>query len=306
MKKILTLLLLASTTIAFGQKRKLELNLQKDSTYYLTSNVKLDIDQLIDNTHQIVKSTIVGKVAHKVIAVQDTAYILEVAYKNINMTMDVPGKTISFNSNGDTTNVLSNLMRNVMNKPFTLIVSKTGRIIGIKNLDNIFMNMFDGLPAIDEAKKVRLKNEMQKSFGENAIKNNFQEAFVIYPKKDIAINDSWTNNVSLTTTGISANATAIYTLNGMDDKTYNITGNATIRPEAGGTFKSTNGYYMRLSGITGTIVTNLKVDKQSGWITESKVVKKAKGNVQLKKDINGVIILTYPMVINAELLGSNK
>lgn len=44
MKKAFTLLLLLLTVSSYAQKAKLELNLQNDSTYYLTMNAKLDID----------------------------------------------------------------------------------------------------------------------------------------------------------------------------------------------------------------------------------------------------------------------
>ncbi|AMR31789.1 hypothetical protein A0256_10340 [Mucilaginibacter sp. PAMC 26640] len=48
MKKLLTLSLLLASLCSYSQKVKLALNLEKDSIYYLSTNARMDIDQLIN------------------------------------------------------------------------------------------------------------------------------------------------------------------------------------------------------------------------------------------------------------------
>src|ERR1700744_4323506 len=102
MKKTLLLLLVLTSLGAGAQKKQLFLNLQKDSTYYLSANIEMDIDQLIQGTHQNVKSLITGSTSHKIIAVQDTVYTMEVSYTSLSMLMQLGERKVEFNAEGDT------------------------------------------------------------------------------------------------------------------------------------------------------------------------------------------------------------
>lgn len=306
MKKTFTLLLLLATVSSYAQKAKLELNLQKDSIYYLTMNAKMDIDQFIQNTHQIAKTTISGKVAHKVVSIQDTSYNMEIAYGSIAMNMDIAGKTLNFSSNGDTTNILSRAMKNIIDKPFTLIISKRGEIIAVKNSENLFQNLFNGFPPIDEQKKAQLLAQLQQSYGDKAIRSNFQEAFMIFPKAPVALKGTWTSQTSTVAAAISAKTKTTYTLDNVTDKFYEISGSAIVVPDKAADFKNTNGYFMRLTNVNGTSKTTLKVDKQTGWLIESKVVKDFKGTIEAKQTLAGPIIMSYPMVVSGVLTNNGN
>nr|WP_067062553.1 DUF6263 family protein [Mucilaginibacter sp. L294] len=301
MKKTFTLLLLLVTLGSYAQKSKLELNLQKDSTYYLTVNAKMDIDQLIQGTHQIVKTTITGKMAHKVISIQDTVYNLDVTYKSLAMNMGIGGKTMSFDSEGDTTNILSRAMKNLIGHTFTILISKRGQIVAVKNTEHLFENLFDGFPPIDEPKKLQLLNQLQQSFGEKTIKGNMQESFVIFPKTPVGVKSTWVNQTNLVAAAISAKTKTTFTLDSITDKDYEISGNAVIMSDKAAAYKSTNTIFMRLINIGGTNTTKVKVNKKTGWITQSNVIKHIKGDVELKQTLAGPVMLTSPMVIDADL-----
>ncbi|RYU90167.1 hypothetical protein EWM62_11555 [Mucilaginibacter terrigena] len=308
MKKIFTLLLLLITVSGYAQKAKLELKLQKDSTYYLTVNVKMDIDQLIQGTHQIVKTTITGKMAHKVVAVQDTIYDMDVVYKSIAMNMEIGGKAMSFDSeSGDTTNIFTKVMKNLIGKSFTIVMSKRGQVIAVKNTERIFENLFKGFPQMDEQKKAQLLTQFQQSFGAKTIKGNLQESFVIFPKTAIAVKGTWTNQTNLEAAAISAKTKTIFTLDNITNNSYEISGNAIISPDKAPAYKKANNFFMRLLNVVGTNTTKIKVDKQTGWITQSIITKHIKGDVELKQTLEGPIMITYPMVIaaNMETTGKN-
>jgi hypothetical protein len=306
MKKIFTLLLVLITVSSYAQKVKLELRLQKDSTYYLTMNAKLDIDQFIQNTHQIAKTTVSGKMAHKVVSIQDTSYTMEIMYRSIALNMDIAGKTLDFDSNGDTTNILSRAMKNIIDKPFTLIISRRGEVIAVKNSENLFQNLFSGFPPIDDQKKAQLLAQLQQSFGDKAIRSNFQEAFVIFPKAPVALKGTWTSQTSMAAAAISAKTKTTYTLDNVTDKFYEISGSAVVMPDKAAAFKITNGYFMRLANVNGTNKTTLKVDKHSGWLIESNVVKDVKGTIEAKQTLAGPIIMSYPMVVSGVLTNNGN
>ena len=307
MKKILTLLFFAITTIACAQKKKLELNLQQDSVYYLTTNGSLDIDQTIQGAHQLAKTTLKCIMSHKVISIRDTVYDIEVAYKNMGMEMEIQGKTLSFDSESkDTANIFSKVMKAMLNRPFNITLSKRGEIVAINNTENLFKGIFDGLPPIAEERKAQLVAQLKQSFGEKAIKGSFQESFVIFPKTPIGLKGTWTSKTLLESGAISAKTNTTYSLNNITDNVYEISGEAVVVPGAPTAFRKSNGYFMRLINVTGTAKTTVKVDKQTGWTLESQVIKAIKATAQVKETTTGPVMMTIPMVIDATFNTNSK
>jgi len=302
MKKTFTLLLLIATTCAYAQKTKLQLNLQKDSTYNITMSAKMDIDQLIHGTHQIVKTTITGVMSHKVVSIQDTLYNMDVTYKSLVMNIEMGEKTISLSSqDSDTSNIMSKAMRNMTGNTFTIIMSKRGQIITVKNTERLFAGVFKGFPAIDEQKKAQLIAQLQQSFGDKSIKGNLQESFVIFPKSQVDIKSNWTNQTYLEAAAISAKTQTTYTLDGVTDDAYEISGTAVIMANKVPEFKNSNKFFMRLLNVAGDNITKVKINKKTGWIIQSNVKKHIKGDVELKQTLDGPILITYPMVIDGDL-----
>jgi hypothetical protein len=306
MKKVFTLLLLLLTFSSYAQKAKLELKLKKDSTYYLTMNVKMDIDQFIQGTHQMVKTTITGKTAYKVVAIQDTLYTMDVTYKNLAMDMDVAGKTLSFNSEGDTTNFLNKAMGSMVGNPFNIVMSKRGRIIEVKNIDNLFSGLFKAFPHANEQQTTQLLAQLKQSFGEKTIKGNLQETFVVFPQKTVGVGGTWSNSTFIESAGFSTHTKTSYTLSNITNDAYEITGTATVMPDKEPAFKSTNKFFMRLTDVDGNNSTSLKIDKKTGWVSNSHITKHIKANVELKQAINGPLMMTYPMVIDGVLAVTGK
>ncbi|GGH15140.1 DUF6263 family protein [Mucilaginibacter phyllosphaerae] len=302
MKLTFTLLILLIAATGYSQKIKLQLNLQKDSTYTITMNAKMDIDQLIQGAHQIVKTTITGVMSHKVISIQDTLYDMDVTYKSLVMNMELGGKTINFNSqDNDTTNIMSKAMRNMIGNSFTIMMSKRGQIVTVKNTERLFAGIFKGFPAIDEQKKTQLMAQLQQSFGDKSIKGNLQESFVIFPKVQVDVKSNWTNQTFLEAAAISAKTKTTFTLDGVTDDAYEISGTAVIMADKVPEFKNSNKFFIRLLNIAGDNVTKVKINKKTGWIMQSNVKKHIKGDVELKQTLDGPILITYPMVIDGDL-----
>lgn len=296
--------MLLTSICCYAQKAKLELKLQQDSIYYLTISANMNIDQNINGTHQIVKTTITGKTSHKVTAIRDTLYDLEVKYKNLGIHMDIAGRVIDFNSDVTTDDVLSKAMRSMIDKPFTIVISKTGRIVEVKNTENLFEGMFDGLGKMTDEQKTQMLTQLRQSFGEKTIKGNLQEAFVIFPKTAVNINGTWTGYTTIEAAAISIKTKTTYILNNISSNSYDISGTAIITNDKNAAYRKTNGYNMRLVDVNGTNTTTLKINKRTGWITETHVKKHIKASVELKKELEGPIDLTYPMEITADLMAN--
>ena len=306
MKKYLTLSLLFIGISAYAQKAKLELNLQKDSTYNLTMDADMDIDQLINGVHQVVKTTITGQTTHKITAIKDTLYEMEVRYKKLGMHMDVAGKVIDFSSDPKAEDMVSKVVRSMVDKPFIIVMSKRGKIVEVKNIDSLFIGMTRDFPNLTEAQKAQLMAQMRQSFGEKSIKGNLQETFVIFPKAPLAVKGTWTTVNAIEAAAISVKTKTIYTLDAVTDKVYELTGNAVIVPDKVAGFKQSNGFFIRLSQAHGSYLAKLKIDKATGWVTESHIAKTIEATAELKKTAAGPVELSYPMKIAVKFTGNNQ
>jgi hypothetical protein len=222
------------------------------------------------------------------------------------MNMEIGGKAMSFDSEGDTTNIFSKVMKNLIGKSFTIVMSKRGQVVAVKNTEHLFENMFNGFPQLDEQKKAQLLTQFQQSFGAKTIKGNLQESFVIFPKTAIAVKSVWANQTNMEAAAISAKTKTTFTLDNITDDNYEISGTAIIMPDKAPAYKNTNNFFMRLLNVAGTNTTKIKIDKKTGWITQSTVAKHIKGDVELKKTLEGPVMITYPMVIDANMETTGK
>lgn len=306
MKQTFTLLALCISLSTFAQKMSLTLNLKQDSTYSLTTNANMTIIQTMNGSQNVIGTTISGKMTHKVIAIRDTVYEMEVQYKSLAMHMDVGGKAVDFNSaTGGAGDVISTLLKGLLGTPFTMVISKTGHVVEVKNMEKLYDGMFNNIPNITEAQKAQFKAQMEQSFGEKSIKSNFQDAFAMFPGVKVAVNDKWvsTNKIEAI---ISAQIKTTFTLTGITDKNYLVHGDAIITSVAGGDYKVSNGLPMRFVGMTGTSTADLKLDKVTGWITEAKITKMIKCNVEIKDTPQTPGGMTFPMSVSGDMTVSGN
>ncbi|TFF40714.1 DUF6263 family protein [Mucilaginibacter psychrotolerans] len=305
MKKSLTLLMLFISINSYAQTARLELNLKKDSTYNITINADMDIDQLINGLHQIVKTTISGTTAHKVIAIKDTLYEMEVIYKKLGMHMEFGGKVIEFSSDLKSEDLISKFVRSMINKPFGIVMSRRGKIVEVKNIDSLFAGVIKDFPPISDAQVAQVIAQMKQSFGEKSIKGNLQETFVIFPKVPLAVKGNWTTVNATEAAAISLTTKTTYTLNAIADKYYDVSGTAVITSDKVPAFKKSGVYLIRLMQPSGRYTARMKIDKTTGWVTESQITKDISATAQIKKTEAGPIELSYPMKILMKFTGAN-
>lgn len=308
MKKTLTLLLIASTAItAFAQKSRIELNLKQDSTYYLNMNSALTITQDIPGHQQVITTTITGSISHKVAAIKDTVYELTVRYENLGIKMELGGTTLmnADSRNKNSQDVVSQLMNNLLHKPVTVLITKSGKVLEVKDIDNLYANLFDGFPQVTDEQKAQFKAQMQQSFGEKAFKNNFQDAFAVLPSGEVGVNDSWVANTKLETVAV-ANIKTTYVLKSVTDRAYAIHGDAVVTGAGTADFVQSNGMPVRFNNVSGTTSAEITIDKATGWIIDSKTRKNIKGDMEIKDNPKVPGGMNFPMSIDGDVNVANK
>jgi len=307
MKKTLTFILLCSSLGCFAQKVSLLLNLKKDSTYYLKSDANMTIIQTINGTKQLISTLMTGMMAHKVIAIKDTVYEMEVQFRSLGVRVDVGGKVVDMRSDDATgANPASKMIKNMLNKPFTMFISNRGKVLELKNIDNLYSRMFEGFPQITDAQKAQFKAQMEQSFGEKSIRTSFQDSFSVVPAGPVGQGDKWVSNTTLESGAISANIKTTYTLQGITADAITIHGEAAIQQGASKALKEYNGIPMRFTNATGSSTANIKLDRATGWISESKVTKLVSGIIEVPDGPKTPGGMTIPMSVTVDMTATNK
>ncbi len=83
------------------------------------------------------------------------------------------------------------------------------------------------------------------------------------------VNDTWVSDTNLETLAVVKIKTT-YVLKDITDKNYVIHGDAMLTSAGTADFVQSNGMPMRYNNMSGTLHVDIKLDKATGWITDSK------------------------------------
>lgn len=292
-------------TAAFAQKEKLELNLTKGETYPQKSVVNASIVQTIQGMPQTIEMTCTGLTHFKVLEVKDSNYKMEVQYKKLIMKLQTMNGTMEFNSESkDENDIFSRLMASLVDQAFYIQMNKQGKVSEVTGIDPIFSNMFAKYPQLSEAQKEQMKSQMLQSFGEKALKSNIEICSAIFPESAVAIGEKWLVKTQLEG-NIAADVESNYELKECKASTCLISGTSTITSTNKDRYVQTNGMPLKYD-LSGTINSEITINKTNGWILEAKVKQVLSGNAQIQDNPNLPGGMTIPMTINTATLITEK
>lgn len=105
--------------------------------------------------------------------------------------------------------------------------------------------------------------------------------------------------------GMSMNLSTTYSLVDQTDDYYLISGQSILESTDKDSFQDSNGISMRFD-MSGTMTSNIKIDKNSGWIQEATVNQDLKGDAHVKESPELPDGLTIPMTLSNELNYTNQ
>ena len=288
-----------------AQKLKLALNLIKGNTYVMVTNTSSAIRQTVNGQENNVNLTIAGTTSFKVLNVDDSLYYMEVVYKNVSMKMQLPTGPLNFDSQKkDPNDVMSSMLAGIVNKPFTATLTKSGRVHSVENVENMISSVLDGYAQLQGPQKDQIKEQFIQSFGSKALKGSIELSTALFPETPVLKNDKWTINTMLES-AMTAKVATIYQLTDVTPASYVIHGDGRIESAGNGDFKQVNGMPMKYH-VTGTMIADIKADKTTGWVSESKIKQTLSGSVEIKDNpkIPGGIV--FPMSVLNETVSTDK
>lgn len=283
-----------------AQKVKPALNLVKGNTYYTVSTVTSSVVQSYNGQDVTIAVDMNVKTAYKVIDVKDTIYNMQVSYASIAMKIASPNGTVEMNSDKkDNNDVSSNFLAAMTNKPFAVTITKSGHVLEVKNIENIINSIFTSLPQVDETQKAQLKAQFMQSFGESAFKGNVEQTLAIYPSVKVSKGNSWVINTTLRSV-MAANISTTYQLQDITGDYYQIHGDAKITTANSDNVSQINGMPVKYD-LSGTLTTDIKADKKTGWVIEEKLKQDVSGNINIQDNPKIPGGMKVPMKIHSDI-----
>ena len=305
MKKII-LLVIISVVSCCAEKEHLCLNLKKGATYtqkiYFTS---LTI-QTINGNENKTNLSYGMNLSFKVLSIQGNVYELEVRYVNMWTKMIAQNRLFEFSSEKhDKNDIFSTILNALTEKSFIVLMTRTGKVNQVKNLENMWIHLFERMPNLGEVERAQLKTQLSQSYGEKAFKGNIQMVTAIFPDSLVSIGDKWSVATQLEG-GMAANIKAIYELKKVAGSNCIINGVAKIETANKDAYiKSSNGMPMKLN-LKGTVTSEIKIDRKTGWVLDSRVNQSMSGDVRVKDNPQLPGGLIIPMTMDSETIASEK
>ena len=206
---------------------------------------------------------------------------------------------MSFRADKDKTDIMSQVFTQMINKPFSVSFTKTGKIQSLEGVENLISGIFDKFPQLTEAQKAQIKSQMLKSFGNESFKGNIEMTTAIFPDVPVEKSAKWVVNTALNST-IQADIVTSYQLIDVTENHFGIHGDGIITTKKGDTYAMVSGMPMRYE-MSGTMTSDIKTDKTTGWIMESKLVEVIKGTAFIKDNDKVPGGMTMPMTINSQI-----
>lgn len=305
MKKILstiaTLLILSQS---FAQKADLKLNLEVGNVYKQTTVSKATIVQEFGGQQMEILMTIKGDMSYVVKSIAGNNYEMEVEYDRLSITMKMPQGEMDFNSDKqDENDIFSTILKEMLDKPFHVTMTKKGKVLAVKNIDVLFETVFSKFSEIPEAQLAQIKTQLEKSYGESGFKGNIEMVTSIFPEKPVSIGDQWTVETKLES-GMTANVTTVYKYAEKNPDYVLIRGNSKVETVDTDEYMESNGMEMKLD-LAGNMVSEVKIDPKTGWIIEAKINQELSGDTLVKPNAQIPEGMTIPMSMKTESMITN-
>lgn len=297
-------LLVSLLSACSPQKEKLQFNLEKGAVYHQDLNTSSVITQTMGQENVVINMMIGSHLIYKVNEVTDEFYGMEVQYKSMDLTMKNEGVEIRFDSkNKDTGDKVSLVMQNVINKTFFVKMNKIGKILNVEGLDNIMLNMFEGLPNLAQVQKEQIEQYIVQSFGTLAYKGNLESMTQIFKYNEVGEGDKWKTHSNIHT-AMNSYIETEYELKELGKESCKIVGVSKIRTDENS--MSGSGELNMTYDLFGSMQSDIQVDRKTGWIQNATCNIDIKGTIEMKGTPMQGERMSFPMSLKSNMVMTDE
>lgn len=292
MKKLLTCLLAAAfafslvsfpscKTSSASVPAALKFNLEEGKGY--DYEIEWDIDTKGPDQQTTVRSA--GLYSLDVIKSEEGVKTVSVSYKSIRLHVQSPGFEMTIDSDKPAEkytgtdiveriiNSMTRLATRIVGKKFTLKINEEGKVLEVSGVDEMIDSMTDS-SGLDQDIKNEVIASLKGQFNKGIIKEQFSQAFTIFPNKEVKVGDSWEKDISASGAMPSRYLTT-YTVKAIEGNHVTLSTNTKITSKAGD------------SDATGTQTGEVIVDSRTGLMINANFNQ----HIEAQAD-NGTVVLT--------------
>jgi hypothetical protein len=283
-------------------KQELTLNLEKGETYIQNSSSNTTIFQIIGAQQASTGIAVNAQTSFKVLDISKGLFTMEVRYQHMIMSVVTPQEIKQYSTeNSVPSDFVSMAMQNLKDKPFKIIMDRKGNVVEVKGIAALFedaVKRFKG----DNARKQAILNQLVQAFGEKSFISNIERCSAIFPSEPVGTGQRWT--IANSTSGaMASNVITEFKLTAINDSICDITGNAKVSTDNKEALE-VNGIVMKYN-MSGTMTSNIKIDRKTGWIKKAQLKQNIGGNAQIRAGEQAQEV-TVPMNLSSEVTISDK
>lgn len=284
-----------------GQKTDLELKLKPQQVFHQKLSNQSTITQTAMGTEMEIIMTNMADTEFRVIEANDDAFLLQVSYVDMLTEMEAATQKMSYKaSEPKDDDPVSQMMANVIGKTFEMVLSKDGRVMGIRNTSVLWDGLGDRLPSLSEEQIAALTEELKKQYGLEAFASNMQLVTQIYPKESVEIGDKWTIETQMVNM-VTLNSKRELTLESVEGNVAKIKSVTSISTPQDSPSVMQQGIEMSYN-LNGTQEAMILVDISTGWIIEANIIQDITGEAKTKPNDQIPMEMTIPMKIKSAIV----
>ncbi len=302
-KSILLVIYVLVASNLFSQKLILSFNLPVGTKYSTEFDILSTVNQIIMGIEQEAKINMLLLIDSEVVESNSEYNLVEVSYKKFSIETSNAMFSFSIDSHGKDDNPSNSIYRSVIDKSFFVKINKSGEIINIEGLNQIIMKIIEEIPPEDPLFE-NYKKTLVESFGENSLKQNYQQFSAVFPDNEVGVNDNWNFNSSSKATEFETQIFNTATVKSITASTIIVQINSIIA--------STGEEQMEMEGmkgqitLTGSQVSEIHINPSTGMSKSGVVNQKIEGELKLTSIENQEETFSIPMKISSKIQIKNS
>lgn len=199
MKKLSSLIiyLLINTTV-FGQST-MQYKLSPGDVFTIKQDANQIITQEIDGATHEITNTLQGIMEFRVKGDNNTAYDIDVIFKDLNlkMTSSIQGELMNIRARDyKEDDAQSKIFNSLLDVPIQITLARTGDILEVSGGDSLVSRMANASGVKDDFSLNMMKKSLENDFGSEALSSSYEQLTYLYPISAIEVGDSWNNEYS--------------------------------------------------------------------------------------------------------------
>jgi hypothetical protein len=292
MKKIFLAVAFLSTAMLSAQKG-IELNLEVGKTYTLASETTTQVKQVMGGMPQEQTTISTEETDFVITGKKEGNYLIDIIPTKVRNETKSMGQSTIQDSEGDTTDPMNMIMKNLTNRTMKAVVSTTGELVEF-NANGYTDAMMEGVE-MDDMMKLQMEGAMKAELTDQKLKQSYLKAFQALTNSKKKKGATWSTTNDMEMMMVNMDVDNQYTIKDMTEGRIMVTSDGTI--STGGEQEAMiQGMTIKMT-MDGDAKGEITIDEKTGWLINSVTDGNLKGKMVFPAGLMG----PDPMPVDMEV-----